>query len=94
MENGALGPGLLAPDYRSAHLELKPFYSRNKSFLKLHSLDKVLPCEGQQEVQVEYIIRHTELKNDANHFDLHYLVRILLPTIKYIPVVLINELHL
>ncbi|XP_073451712.1 alpha-2-macroglobulin-like [Aquarana catesbeiana] len=66
--------GNIVPDYGEANLYLKPFYSRNKSFLKLHSLDKVLPCEGQQEVQVEYIIKHTELKNDIDHFDLHYLV--------------------
>ncbi|XP_077311740.1 alpha-2-macroglobulin-like [Lithobates pipiens] len=66
--------GNVVPDYGEAHLDLKPFYSRNKSFLKLHSLDKVLPCDGQQEVQVEYIIKHTELKNDIDHFDLHYLV--------------------
>ncbi|XP_073451722.1 alpha-2-macroglobulin-like [Aquarana catesbeiana] len=66
--------GNIVPDYGKANLNLKPFYSRNKSFLKLHSLDKVLPCEGQQEVQVEYIIKHTELKNGIDHFDLHYLV--------------------
>ncbi|XP_077311741.1 alpha-2-macroglobulin-like [Lithobates pipiens] len=66
--------GDVVPDYGEAHLNLKPFYSRNKSFLKLHSLDKVLPCDGQQEVQVEYIIKHTKLKNDIDHFDLHYLV--------------------
>ncbi|XP_040217255.1 alpha-2-macroglobulin-like [Rana temporaria] len=66
--------GEISPGYGQAYLALKPFYSRNKSFLKLHSLEKVLPCEGQQEVQVEYIIQQTELKNDIDHFDLHYLV--------------------
>ncbi|XP_040217257.1 alpha-2-macroglobulin-like isoform X2 [Rana temporaria] len=60
--------------YGDANLNLKPFYSRSKSFLKLHSVDKVLPCEGQQEVQVEYIIKHTELKNETDHLDLHYMV--------------------
>nr|DBA23306.1 TPA: hypothetical protein GDO54_014234 [Pyxicephalus adspersus] len=64
----------LTAKYGSAYLNLKPFYSRSNSFLKLHSLTKVLPCEGQQEVQVEYIIKHMELKSDADHFDLHYLV--------------------
>ncbi|XP_073451724.1 alpha-2-macroglobulin-like [Aquarana catesbeiana] len=66
--------GNIVLDYGGANLNLKPFYSSSKSFLKLHSLDKVLSCEGQQEVQVEYIIKHTELKNDIDHFDLHYLV--------------------
>lgn len=64
----------ISPDYGEANLNLEPFYSSSKSFVKLHSLDKVLPCEGQQEVQVEYIIKHRELKNDIDHFDLHYLV--------------------
>ncbi|KAM5140434.1 alpha-2-macroglobulin-like protein 1 [Mantella aurantiaca] len=66
--------GIISPVYGRASLELNPFYSRSQSFLKLHSHDRVLPCEGQQEVQVEYIIKHTELKNNADHFDLHYVV--------------------
>ncbi|XP_063818193.1 alpha-2-macroglobulin-like [Pseudophryne corroboree] len=60
-------------DYGFASLNLAPFYSRNENFLKLHSLDRVLPCEGQQEVQAEYIIKHAELKK-TKHLDLHYLV--------------------
>ncbi|XP_073451715.1 alpha-2-macroglobulin-like isoform X2 [Aquarana catesbeiana] len=66
--------GFLGPDYGQAHLSLYPFYSKSKSFLKLHSVDKVLPCGGEQEVQVEYIIKHTELKEEYEHLDLHYLV--------------------
>ncbi|CAI9601968.1 unnamed protein product [Staurois parvus] len=62
------------PRYGDAQLNLKPFYSRSKSFLKLHSVDRVLPCEGQQEVKVEFIIKHTELKNETDHLDLHYMV--------------------
>ncbi|XP_077309930.1 alpha-2-macroglobulin-like [Lithobates pipiens] len=66
--------GFLRPDYGQAYLSLYPFYSKSKSFLKLHSVDKVLPCGGEQEVQVEYIIKHTELKEEYEHLDLHYLV--------------------
>ncbi|XP_018428488.1 PREDICTED: alpha-2-macroglobulin-like [Nanorana parkeri] len=62
------------PEYGSDRLILKPFYSPTKSFLKLHSLNRVLACEGQQEVQVEYIIKHTELETETDHVDLHYLV--------------------
>ncbi|XP_077311731.1 alpha-2-macroglobulin-like isoform X2 [Lithobates pipiens] len=66
--------GFLRPDYGQAYLSLYPFYSKSKSFLKLHSVDKVLPCGGEQEVQVEYILKHTELKEEYEHLDLHYLV--------------------
>ncbi|XP_053306440.1 alpha-2-macroglobulin-like [Spea bombifrons] len=66
--------GIARPQYGEAHLSLSPFYSKSKSFLKLHSPQNVLPCEGQQEVQVEYIIQHTELEKEAGHLDLHYLL--------------------
>nr|DBA15125.1 TPA: hypothetical protein GDO54_004379 [Pyxicephalus adspersus] len=66
--------GFIRPDYGQLHLSLYPFYSKSKSFLKLHSLDKVLPCEGQEKVEVEYIIKHEELKEEYEHLDLHYLV--------------------
>ncbi|XP_075072193.1 alpha-2-macroglobulin-like [Mixophyes fleayi] len=65
---------VLVAEYQSARLTLNSFYSRSKSFLKLHSLDKVLPCDGQQAVLVEYIIKHTEIKKEVTHLDLHYLV--------------------
>ncbi|XP_053306439.1 alpha-2-macroglobulin-like [Spea bombifrons] len=73
-ENVPYKPGIIQPLYGYAHLSLSPFYSKSKSFLKLHSLQNVLPCEGQQEVQVEYIIQHTELEKEAKHLDLHYLM--------------------
>ncbi|KAM5140421.1 alpha-2-macroglobulin-like [Mantella aurantiaca] len=63
-----------SPIFGEARLVLKPFYSKTKSFLKLHSLSKVLPCNGQQEVQVEYIIKHEELKNNIDHLDFYYMV--------------------
>ncbi|XP_066457057.1 alpha-2-macroglobulin-like isoform X2 [Eleutherodactylus coqui] len=65
--------GLNQPDYGHASQRVVPFYSRSKSFLKLPSLDNVLPCEGHQEVHVEYIISHTELK-EAKKLSLHYLL--------------------
>ncbi|XP_077311729.1 alpha-2-macroglobulin-like isoform X2 [Lithobates pipiens] len=66
--------GVKSPSYGDAYLFLEPFYSRSKSFLKLQYVEKVLPCDGQQEVQVEYIIKHTELKNETDNLDLHYMV--------------------
>ncbi|XP_072280974.1 alpha-2-macroglobulin-like [Pyxicephalus adspersus] len=64
----------IRPDYGQLHLSFYPFYSKSKSFLKLHSVDKVLPCEGQEEVEVEYIIKHEELKEEYKHLHLHYLM--------------------
>ncbi|XP_056385120.1 alpha-2-macroglobulin-like isoform X2 [Hyla sarda] len=60
-------------DYGEASHTVVPFYSRSKSFLKLNSPDKVLPCEGHHEVHVEYIISHTEVK-EAKKLSLHYLL--------------------
>ncbi|CAH2329674.1 Hypothetical predicted protein [Pelobates cultripes] len=65
---------IIQPQYGHAFLSLQPFYSASKSFLKLHSQAKVLPCEGQQEVQVDYIINHTELDAETKSLNLHYLV--------------------
>uniref|UniRef100_A0A8C5QAP5 Uncharacterized protein n=1 Tax=Leptobrachium leishanense TaxID=445787 RepID=A0A8C5QAP5_9ANUR len=52
------------------------FYSRSKSFLKLRSLGNVLPCEGQQEVQMDYIINGAKLDMETKKLDFHYLVRL------------------
>ncbi|KAG8435784.1 hypothetical protein GDO86_013649 [Hymenochirus boettgeri] len=67
-------PDTIRPKYGFASVKLKPFYSRSKSFLKLHSLQGELLCEGAQEVRVEYIIQRTELGTEAKNMDLHYLV--------------------
>ncbi|KAM3913957.1 alpha-2-macroglobulin-like [Leptodactylus fuscus] len=65
--------GKVPLEYGEAAQHVLPLYSRSKSFLKLNSLDKVLPCEGHQEVHAEYIISHTELK-EAKTLSLHYLL--------------------
>ncbi|MEE6485823.1 hypothetical protein FKM82_014428, partial [Ascaphus truei] len=63
-----------SPEHTDGYLSLRPFYSRSNSFLKLHSMERTLPCEGKQEVRVEYIIPRKELEKDAKHLELHYLV--------------------
>ncbi|KAG8551451.1 hypothetical protein GDO81_004117 [Engystomops pustulosus] len=65
--------GKIRPDYGEASHHVLPFYSRSKSFLNVNSLDTVLPCEGSQEVHVEYIISHSDM-DDAKELSLHYLV--------------------
>ncbi|XP_073402567.1 alpha-2-macroglobulin-like isoform X1 [Dendrobates tinctorius] len=59
--------------FASASQRVLPFYSRSKSFLKLDSLDRALPCEGRQDVNMKYIIAHTEL-NEVKKLSLHYLM--------------------
>ncbi|XP_071985679.1 alpha-2-macroglobulin-like [Engystomops pustulosus] len=65
--------GKYRPEYGQASQRILPFYSRSKSFLKLNSLDNVLPCEGHQDVHVEYIIGRSELK-EVQKLSLHYLL--------------------
>ncbi|XP_053306442.1 alpha-2-macroglobulin-like [Spea bombifrons] len=65
---------IITPRYGFASLTLSAVYSKSRSFLKLHPLTEVLPCEGQQKVNVEYIIRHAVLDGDTKHLDLHYLL--------------------
>ncbi|XP_073402572.1 alpha-2-macroglobulin-like isoform X2 [Dendrobates tinctorius] len=65
--------GRYQPDFGEASIRVIPFYSRSKSYLRLNSLDHVLPCEGRQDVQVEYIISRTEL-NNVKKLSLHYLL--------------------
>ncbi|KAM3913262.1 LOW QUALITY PROTEIN: alpha-2-macroglobulin-like protein 1 [Leptodactylus fuscus] len=64
--------GKLPLDYGQATQHVVPFHSPSKSFLKLNSLDKVLSCEGHQEVHVNYVISRTQLK-EAKTLSLHYL---------------------
>ncbi|XP_073451729.1 alpha-2-macroglobulin-like protein 1 [Aquarana catesbeiana] len=67
-------PNFITPDYGYAELNLNSIYSRSKSLLKIHSFHVVLPCEGQHEAKVDYIIKRTELEHKAEHLDLQYLV--------------------
>ncbi|XP_040217259.1 alpha-2-macroglobulin-like protein 1 [Rana temporaria] len=67
-------PHLITPDYGYAELSLNSIYSLSKSLLKIHTLNVVLPCEGQHEVKVDYIIRRTELEHKVEHMELQYLV--------------------
>uniref|UniRef100_A0A8C5QPB5 Alpha-2-macroglobulin n=1 Tax=Leptobrachium leishanense TaxID=445787 RepID=A0A8C5QPB5_9ANUR len=67
-------PSLTTSQHVKAKIELSPFYSKSSSFLKLHSLENVLPCEGQQDVRVDYILKDPSLNPKVSHLDLHYLV--------------------
>ncbi|KAJ1122237.1 hypothetical protein NDU88_000739 [Pleurodeles waltl] len=64
----------MVPRYQDAFLLVKPFYSKSKSFLKIHSVRGELSCNYTHDMQVDYIIQRTELQKDAEQMDLHYLV--------------------
>ncbi|XP_044152478.1 alpha-2-macroglobulin-like isoform X4 [Bufo gargarizans] len=57
-----------------ARLELSPFRSYISSFIKIHPPGAILPCDGQQEVKVDYIIKQKQLQEGVSHLHLHYLV--------------------
>ncbi|XP_053925279.1 alpha-2-macroglobulin-like protein 1 isoform X2 [Cuculus canorus] len=53
---------------------LKPFYSESNSFLEIKAKDDVMPCDQEQEVQVDYILDQNKLSSEADHIDFYYLV--------------------
>ncbi|XP_008940883.1 PREDICTED: alpha-2-macroglobulin-like protein 1, partial [Merops nubicus] len=53
---------------------LKPFYSESNSFLEVKARDDVLPCDQEQEVQVDYILDHNKLSSEGDHITFYYLV--------------------
>ncbi|XP_010179781.1 PREDICTED: alpha-2-macroglobulin-like protein 1, partial [Mesitornis unicolor] len=53
---------------------LKPFYSESNSFLEIKARSGVLPCNQEQEVQVDYILDRNKLSSEADHIDFYYLV--------------------
>ncbi|KAM8924768.1 alpha-2-macroglobulin-like protein 1 [Pelodytes ibericus] len=66
--------GFINPEHGRTDMFVSFFYSKSKSVLKLHTLHKTLPCNGQQDVQVQYLIKHTEMDTETKNLDLHYLV--------------------
>ena len=53
---------------------LKPFYSESNSFLEIKARNDVMPCDQEQEVQVDYILDRNKLSSEADHIDFYYLV--------------------
>ncbi|KAG8551450.1 hypothetical protein GDO81_004116 [Engystomops pustulosus] len=64
--------GILNPV--DAYVMVFPLYSSSKSFLNLKSLGKDNSCGSQQEIHVQYIIKHAALEKDTKQLDLYYLV--------------------
>ncbi|PKU31347.1 alpha-2-macroglobulin-like protein 1 [Limosa lapponica baueri] len=53
---------------------LKAFYSESNSFLEIKARNDVMPCDQEQEVQVDYILDQNKLSSEADHIDFYYLV--------------------
>lgn len=53
---------------------LKPFYSESNSFLEIKARNDVMPCDQEQEVEVDYILDQNKLSSKADHIDFYYLV--------------------
>nr|XP_009936178.1 PREDICTED: alpha-2-macroglobulin-like protein 1 [Opisthocomus hoazin] len=53
---------------------LKLFYSESNSFLEIKARDDVIPCDQEQEVQVDYILDGNKLSSEGDHIDFYYLV--------------------
>ncbi|NXC33379.1 A2ML1 protein, partial [Campylorhamphus procurvoides] len=58
---------------------LKPFHSESNSFLEIKAKNDVMPCDQDQEVQVDYIFDRNKLSPEEDHIDFYYLGSFSLP---------------
>ncbi|XP_015727585.1 alpha-2-macroglobulin-like protein 1 isoform X2 [Coturnix japonica] len=76
---------------------LKPFYSESNSFLEIKAKNDVMPCDQEQEVQVDYILNENTLSSGTDHIDFYYMViskgRILSSGKKQVPIPQHENLH-
>ncbi|XP_068441650.1 alpha-2-macroglobulin isoform X2 [Clinocottus analis] len=73
-ETGRVRGNVRRPEYRSANMEVAPFYSKSKSFLKLMQESGKLACDKDATVRAQYIIQGEELKKEQEAVDFFYLV--------------------
>ncbi|XP_028943147.1 alpha-2-macroglobulin-like protein 1, partial [Antrostomus carolinensis] len=70
---------------------LKPFYSESNSFLEIKARNDAMPCDQEQEVQVDYILDQNKLSSEADYIDFYYLViakgKILFSGEKQVPII-------
>ncbi|XP_075144180.1 alpha-2-macroglobulin-like [Leptodactylus fuscus] len=65
---------IMFSSHKPAYLNVRPYKAQSRSFIKMNALDNVLPCDGQQEIEVDYIIRKGDIKEGVSHLTLYYLV--------------------
>uniref|UniRef100_A0A1B8Y5Q0 Alpha-2-macroglobulin domain-containing protein n=1 Tax=Xenopus tropicalis TaxID=8364 RepID=A0A1B8Y5Q0_XENTR len=73
-ENMEFVYGELNPYYQDAHQTLQPFSAITNSFLKVQPVDHTLLCDQQYPIEIDYLIRGSELGREQNSLELHYVV--------------------
>ncbi|NXI62426.1 A2ML1 protein, partial [Anseranas semipalmata] len=63
-----------SPIYRSAYVQLGPFFSTSQSFLHIHRLKSKLSCRQPQQLQVDYIFNKEALGTELKSLDVVFLV--------------------
>ncbi|XP_073541273.1 alpha-2-macroglobulin-like protein 1 [Phyllobates terribilis] len=66
--------GELNPYYVDAYRNLQPFTTITNSFLKVQPLDSPLTCGKVHEIEIDYIIRSSEMLSEEDSLEFHYLV--------------------
>ncbi|XP_018426802.1 PREDICTED: alpha-2-macroglobulin-like protein 1 [Nanorana parkeri] len=66
--------GILNPYSADAHKTLSPFNSATNSFIKVQPLDHDLTCDQEHPIEIDYLMRSSEMITQEDTLDLHYLV--------------------
>ncbi|XP_053548781.1 alpha-2-macroglobulin-like protein 1 [Bombina bombina] len=66
--------GQLNPYYQDAHRTLQPFTTVTNSFLKVQPMDYSLSCDHKHNLEIDYIIRRSELMRETSYVELNYVV--------------------
>ncbi|XP_069609940.1 alpha-2-macroglobulin-like protein 1 [Ranitomeya imitator] len=66
--------GELNPYYVDAYRNLQPFTTITNSFLKVQPLDSPLTCGKVHEIEIDYIIRSSEVLSEEDNLEVHYVV--------------------
>lgn len=66
--------GILNPYCVDARQTLNPFNSATNSFIKVQPMDHILSCDQGHPIEIDYLIRSSEVMNQEDTLDLHYMV--------------------
>ncbi|XP_030043086.1 alpha-2-macroglobulin-like protein 1 [Microcaecilia unicolor] len=67
-------PGYMASYYKDAIMTVTPFHSLLNTLMNIHPPDDTLSCGLNHELEVDYIVRGSDLAGGDQHLLLHYLV--------------------
>ncbi|XP_053305997.1 alpha-2-macroglobulin-like protein 1 [Spea bombifrons] len=66
--------GELNPLYVDSQIVLRPFSEVTRSFLKIQPVERPLSCNQVHPIEIDYIIRGSELMGQQDHVELRYTV--------------------